>query len=97
MAYGAHASVLPDLGSGWAVCVADREADGLELFEAQRERPEVDLLARANGRSRIPGHMHGPRGPQLGPIVIWRGYVTHGGMCIGCILAMEQREWERLT
>ena len=45
----------------------------------------------------VGGHMHCPRGLPPGPKVIWRVYVTLGGMCIGYTLSMEHREREGST
>ena len=49
------ADLARELGPGRLVCVADREADDLRLFEEQRARPQADLLVRVKGRRRVAG------------------------------------------
>ena len=49
------ADLARELGPGRLVCVMDREADDLRLFEEQRARPQADLLVRVKGRRRVAG------------------------------------------
>ena len=80
------------------VLFSEIEITVLKAYAAQQRLDPPDTINRAVGTiARIGGHMHRPRGPPPGPKVIWRGYVTLGGTCIGYTLAIEQREWERST
>ena len=49
------ADMALELGRTEVICVMDREADMFCLYEAQRERPEAELLVRAKGSRRVTG------------------------------------------